>query len=86
MQPTNSTPRIPLPFRVNGRLYLRRSQLDRYKAELQAHALGVRPIYSPPVEPDPFIPLKAVETELGIGRRTIGRRIAEAQAAAGQGE
>ena len=75
-----AAPCFPLPIRFKNRVYLRRSQLDRYKAELQAFALGIAPVDPPPVEPDPFVPIKAAEKELGIGRRTIGRRIAESKA------
>jgi hypothetical protein len=73
-------PRFPNVTWLKGRGYVLRSDLDRYKAELQASALGVAPVYPPRLSPDPFVPLKAVGAELGVGRRTIGRRIAEAQA------
>jgi hypothetical protein len=76
------SPHFPMPIRVNGRLYLRRSALDRHKAQLQAFALGVQPVEPPQIEPDAFVPMKAVEKELGVGRRTIGRRIAESAQAA----
>jgi hypothetical protein len=57
--------------------YVRRSDLDWYEAQLQARALGVAPVKPPHIDPDPLIPLKAVCAELGIGRRSVGRRIAE---------
>jgi predicted DNA-binding transcriptional regulator AlpA len=71
-------PRFPPVTFFKGRGYLRRSQCNRYKDELQAFALGVAPPEPKILEPDPFIPLKQVCAELGVGRRTIGRRIKEA--------
>jgi hypothetical protein len=71
--------RFPLVIWQNGRGYVLRSALNQYKAELTAAALGVQPLSPPCVEPDPLVPLKAVAEELGVGRRTIGRRIAESR-------
>jgi hypothetical protein len=71
--------RFPDVLWQNGRGYILRSELDRYKTDLIAAALGVAPVYSPRVNPDPLVPLKAVSEELGVGRRTIGRRIAESR-------
>jgi hypothetical protein len=73
-------PQFPPVTFFKGRGYVLRSQLDQYKAEIQAFALGVRPPEPKIVEPDPFVPLKQVCAELGVGRRTIGRRIKEAEA------
>jgi hypothetical protein len=70
-------PQFPTPVRINGRLYIRRLDLEDYKAGLVAAALGSTPHVRPSVEPDCLIPLKQVAAELGVGRRTIGRRIAE---------
>jgi hypothetical protein len=64
---------------AKGRGYIHRSTLDAYKAELQGFALGVPPVYQPPIKPDPLVPLKQVCVELGVGRRTIGRCIAESK-------
>jgi hypothetical protein len=74
-------PRFPDVVWLKGRGYVPRSALDWYKAQLQALALGVAPVKPPRIEPDPLVPLKAVSAELGVGRRTIGRRIAERQVA-----
>jgi hypothetical protein len=74
-------PRFPVVVKNNGRGYLFRSHLDRYKAELLAQALGVKPVYPPPLQPDPLVPLPAAADELGVTRRTVGRRIAESQSA-----
>jgi hypothetical protein len=72
-------PKLPPVTFFKGRGYLLRSQLAQYKAELQAFALGVSPPDPKIVDPDPFVPLKQVCAELGVGRRTIGRRIKEAE-------
>jgi|SRR5271165_5394023 len=80
-RPRVTKPRFCDVIFSNGRGYVRRSDLDRYKAELLAFALGVAPVAPPPIVPDPFVPLKQVCAELGVGRRTIGRRILESQAA-----
>jgi hypothetical protein len=76
-------PKLPPVTFFKGRGYMLRSALNQYKAELQAFALGVAPVYSPDPDPDPdpFVPLKQVAAELGVGRRTIGRRIVETRAA-----
>ena len=74
-------PRFPEVHFLKGRGYVLRSALNQYKAELQAFSLGVAPPpAAPAIEPDPLVPLMKVATELGVGRRTIGRRIAESQA------
>jgi hypothetical protein len=69
--------------KVKGRGYVLRSKVDRYKAELQAYALGIQPVEPPLPDPDCFVPLKHVAAELGVGRRTIGRRIVESQSGGG---
>jgi hypothetical protein len=79
-----TAPLFPTVVWMNGRGFVPRSDLDWYKAQLLAFAQGVAPVEPPRVDPDPFIPLKAVGAELGIGRRTVGRRIAESQAASGE--
>ena len=73
-------PRFPEVHFFKGRGYVLRSALNQYKVELQAFSLGVAPVATPAPDPDPFVPLKQVAAELGIGRRTIGRRIAKSQA------
>ena len=77
----HAIPRFPSVIWIKGRGYIQRSTLDGYKAELQALALGVPPVYPPSANPDPLVPLKQVCVELGVGRRTIGRRIAESKRA-----
>jgi len=79
-------PKLPPVTFFKGRGYLLRSQLDQYKAALQAFALGVSLPEPRAVYPDPFVPLKQVCAELGVGRRTIGRRIKEAETSASETE
>jgi hypothetical protein len=81
-----AAPPFPSVVWLKGRGYVPRSAIDWYKAQLQAFALGVAPVKPPRIEPDPLVPLKAVSAELGVGRRTIGRRIAESQASAADGQ
>jgi hypothetical protein len=81
-QGRGALPRFPLVIWQKNRGYVPRSDLDTYKAALAAYALGVKPVQPVKIEPDPLVPLKQVAAELGVGRRTIGRRIAEAEAAA----
>jgi|SRR5271166_283014 len=76
-----TAPRFPNVVSVNGRGYMLRSQLNDYKSALQAASLGLpAPPATPAPQPDPFVPLKQVALELGVGRRTIGRRIVESRA------
>jgi hypothetical protein len=74
-------PQFPRPVLIKRRLYVWRNEAERYKAELQAFALGVAPVEPPKVDPDRLVPLKVISEELGVGRRTVGRRIAEADKA-----
>jgi hypothetical protein len=75
----SAMPRFPDVIWQKNRGYVLRSAFNQYRAELQAAALGVAPVAPHSVEPDPLVPLKQVSAELGVGRRTIGRRILEAQ-------
>jgi hypothetical protein len=72
-------PRFPKVHFLKGRGYMFRSALNQYKAELQAFTLGVAPVAIPAIDPDPLVPLTKVASELGVGRRTIGRRIVESR-------
>jgi hypothetical protein len=75
-------PSWPSMANINGRWYVTRNDFNRYKAELLASALGAEPAYPPVDDHNPLIPLKMVAAELGVGRRTIGTRMAEAAKAA----
>jgi hypothetical protein len=70
-------PKFPLPVRQRGRLFFWRSKVEEYKRALAG---------LPPKAPDPdlvdvLVPAVALAAEFGVGRRTIGRRIAEAEGA-----
>jgi hypothetical protein len=70
-------PDFPLPIRMRGRLFWRRSELETYKRKLLAFASGA----TAPSEPfadqiETFVPAEQVAREFGFGRRTLGRRIA----------
>jgi hypothetical protein len=68
--------------RINGRWYIPRNDLNAYKARLLAAALGVEPVAPAPDDRNPLIPLRQVATELGVGRRTVGTRMAAVARAA----
>jgi hypothetical protein len=73
-----SEPNFPLPIRMRGRLFWRRSELEHYKRKLMAAALGgaVAELHSAPDQIETFVPAEQVAREFGFGRRTLGRRIA----------
>jgi hypothetical protein len=75
--PPTAKPLFPFVTWRDDRGYVQRSDLNRYKAELQAASLGVAPTYPPIPDFDPLIPLMRVAEELGVHRRTVGRLIAE---------
>jgi hypothetical protein len=64
---------FPRPMRLNNRLYFARSALEKYKRALVAEATGAEPV--PYTGPEVFVPVEQAAQELGVTRRTIGRRI-----------
>jgi len=72
---------FPQPFRSNGRLYWRRSELEAYKQALIRQATGAtgdpEPVRN---DVESFVSAETVTKEFGFGRRTLGRRIASAPA------
>jgi len=72
-------PRFPRPLRYNGRKFYRRSELDHFKTELEAAALG-RPLPPKPPPPtgDPLVPHKAIALEFGVTPRSVDRWVVEA--------
>ncbi len=78
-----SKPDLPQPFRWNGRVYFRRSDVEKFKAALVSHAMGAehQPVR---VDVETFVGIEQVARELGISRRTLDRRLAglETEAAA----
>ena len=67
-----SNPSFPRPTRINGRVYFGRYEFDQYKYAVLG--LGKPPSTS---GPDELVPAAQAAKELGVGRRTLGRRIAE---------
>ena len=70
-------PELPAPLDMSGRLYFQRSVIEHYKQSLIAWASGAQdpPVYIPPAVEE-FVTAEQVARELGVTRRTIGRRIA----------
>ncbi len=70
--------KFPLPLRLHGgRLYWRRSELEKYKRDLIRAAGGNVDEYHPdPRAPEEFVHADQVAREFGFGRRTLGRRVA----------
>ncbi|ADP71700.1 hypothetical protein Rvan_2485 [Rhodomicrobium vannielii ATCC 17100] len=67
---------FPKPFRYNGRLYWRRSELELYKSALIASAMGGNQNVDLFSGPEIFVNAEQVAKEFAITRRTLGRRIA----------
>jgi hypothetical protein len=80
--PPKSEPSFPPTIRIAGRLYVRQSDGERYKAQLIAYALGIDVVEPPPVITESLIPITQFAKQLGFGRRTAGRRIRAAREAA----
>jgi len=73
-------PKFPPIVCVNNRKYVTRGSLNRHKDALVAYAMGLSfNDGSGQYEDNSLVPLKQAATELGVGRRTIGRRIKEEQ-------
>jgi hypothetical protein len=69
---------FPHPVRMRNRLYWRRLDLEAYKRHLVAAALGVTdPPFAAPSNVEEFVAAAMVAKELGFGRRTLGRLIAD---------
>jgi hypothetical protein len=70
-------PELPVPLDMSGRLFFQRSIIEHYKQTLVAWASGAQdpPDYIPPAIEE-FVSADTVARELGVTRRTIGRRIA----------
>jgi hypothetical protein len=70
------------PVNVNGRVYFERQKLERYKRALLSQALGTVAT-EPAKEVEPaiveLVPAARAARELGVHRRTLGRRIAAAR-------
>jgi hypothetical protein len=71
-------PNFPAPIRKNGRLYWLRSEIEKYKADLICAARNIPPQTIEPRAVEEFVPSDIVAVELGVSRRTLGRRFGEA--------
>ena len=71
------SPNFPLPVRQRGHLYFWRSDLEGYKSALA----GLPPKELDDNEIDVLVPAAKVAIEFGFCRRTLGRRVLEAEAA-----
>ncbi|MGO8739257.1 hypothetical protein [Rhodoblastus sp.] len=77
----SNEPNFPLPIRMRGRLFWRRTELELYKHKLMAAALGATIPETISDRIETFVPADQVAREFGFGRRTLGRRIAGRPAA-----
>jgi hypothetical protein len=68
-------PEIPTPTRIHGRLFFERHEIENYKRRL----LGLPALERDPREPIELVSAIQVSEEFGRHRRTIGRRILDAQ-------
>jgi hypothetical protein len=69
---------LSTPVRINRRLFFDRHELENAKRRV----LGLPLLERDPTAPIELVPAPQVAEELGRSRRTIGRRIREAQLAA----
>lgn len=69
-----TNPDFPAPMRINGRLFWRRSQIEKYKREIIASATGA-PVEESTTLIEEFVPADVIAREFGFTRRTLGRRI-----------
>jgi hypothetical protein len=68
-------PEFPPPTRIGRRLFFDRHVIENYKREL----LGLPLLERDPRAPIELVPALQLSEELGRHRRTIGRRILDAQ-------
>jgi hypothetical protein len=71
-------PSFPLPIKINERWYWLRSGLEAYKCAM----IGLPPPPRSDTDIAVLVTAKVVAQEFGVGRRTLGRRIVAAVAAA----
>jgi hypothetical protein len=68
---------FPPVIEIDGRLYFLRSHLEWFKAANMARSFGLEQPPFPTTRPpgDPLVSVAATAVELGVTRRTIGRKI-----------
>ena len=64
--------KFPVPARIGGRLRFDAFDAERYKRELA----GLPALERDPQQPIRFVDASAICRDLGINRRTLGRRVA----------
>jgi hypothetical protein len=69
---SNSTPQFPAPSRFGNRLRFDAFEVERFKRELA----GLPAVERGEGERIRFVAASAICSDLGINRRTLGRRIA----------
>jgi hypothetical protein len=67
----SQTPEFPAPFRLNGRLFWDRHEVENHKRSL----MGLDPVERDPATPITFVTARQLGVELPYGRRTLGRRV-----------
>jgi hypothetical protein len=71
----SNLPEFPPTFELGGQKFVTRSALEHYKRTALAIALGAPlPAYEER-DPEEFVPLTKASRELGVSRRTLGRRM-----------
>jgi hypothetical protein len=77
MSHSNPEPAFPPVVVINGRNYVSCYEFELYKAALLRHAMGGQSAQAQPPRPeyDGLIAIGIAASELGIGRRSIGRRM-----------
>ncbi len=69
---SNVEPEFPKPIRLRGRLFFDRHPVENYKRAL----LGLPPLERDPNKPIELLSAKQLKDEIGVNRRTLGRRVA----------
>lgn len=69
------TAALPKPVKHNNRLYFWRREIEAYKCELAGIPAPVREGF------DELVATRVVAKELGVCRRTLGRRVRQAEKA-----
>lgn len=71
----SNLPDFPQTFELGGQKFVTRSALEHYKRTALAIALGAAPPAYEARDPEEFVPLTKASRELGVSRRTVGRRM-----------
>ncbi len=69
---STNEPEFPRPIRLRGRLFFDRFDVETYKRAL----IGLPALERNPKDTIEFVPAKRLKDEIGVNRRTLGRRVA----------